>query len=1476
VHLRKEYYNMPKINRIRITNFSFNNNQRHIIDEVFDFYNGENALLSLANGGGKSVLVQTILQPIVPKTKLLGRSFSDFFIGKKDPAYIMIEWLLDDEAGYLLTGIGISPSNNYNPNLDEDNLNLRFFTFCHQYDEGNKFDIKLIPVTEAKNNGIVITGYNEVKKLLLNGSNKGKYEISCYDSSKDEQKAYERKLITYNISRNEWKELMVNINQAEHGVSEVFSQCKSSRQVMEQWIIKYIEKVLDKSYEDKVSDHQKLEEMMVQVATAEVENENFILEYEAIENFRIDLKLMENNAKDICALIDIESEKKKVLASAYHFFSNKLTEILDTEIQVKNDISQSKIEIEQIDLEKKSYEIYKFEEKINILEDKLENVKEKIEDVTFKINKTQFELNLQQGAREYEVIEEKSIERAELEQSLENAAKDQEALIKEINRIEYSLKCFYLHEIDSIDLEIKKNEDELKKIVVQKKDISIMTKFKNDQKSKLNASMGELKEKTDVFRRYEESTFKELGIQLTRNPLLNELNQEELDMTSEKLRCRLSDLKTVEVKIKEDIVKSNEQVTIEKDNLSKWNTALMDTKEKYSENEHTINKYEEKKEIIKSIISTYFNSYYSVFDQEAILNQLRKQYYQWNQKAISCEMEINELSKLINGLNEGISYLPAMLVNILKDNDLEIFTGEQYLRDLASLDRKSIMTNNPLLPYGIIVTEKERQVIEELIEDIDLSQLVPIFSHSNKEASIEFGSNQILTNPSLLKYDQEALNIHIEKIANQKEELAIEKKAAEETAENYLRSIKDIENFKWTKEYEKELYYKREELADKIKIIIENQDQCQMKIDQLIQDVQELKERSHEIDKDIEKNKGDNKRFNEYIERDHQYIQDLDAFNQAGVQIKVLDKELDKLSQDWDSLEALNEEIKVKQSLKIVTLNDAKKEFDLVKNSKEDELIKVTKSELEGKLKACKAKTTDEIDTINRRLSNVKKDIERSNKSIERYGLNIADVRNAEYSELIESELQSQINKLKASKKTLDDYFDKIKTDIIGLGGEKKTIINGLIGIPPLDKIKIKGNFDERKNTMFQHINKLENDITILNNHKTLLSNINVRIETKIEYVSKLQYDETVTINIDEKTEIKLKEIIDTFTEATKQTSRAINNFEKACKNIKDNYLDIVSETVKEAIKGIYILIDNLSRSYGKYYYLTERIDFYDELLGKTMNLMQIKIDQLIHSKNDLIEHAYLEAKNVYDEIPKVVDNSSIEIEGAKKKILDIQYDKIQSDDIAKEKIKDHIALCLGNITRDIKSNEDENKIRKNVIKILSTKELLNVISNIENFKVKAYKVDINEKNRKMMSWEELIVKNSDGEKFVAYFSLLVALISYSRKNTRNADMFKKKEQSKVLIMDNPFGPITSGHLLKPMFDIAKKYDTQLICLSDIKEGAVINSFNLVYNIKIRQNMMKQEYLDIEENNFAGFKTNEKLEKAYLYSRATQTSLFDD
>jgi hypothetical protein len=54
---------MSKINAVRITNLNYNNNSIRISDETFQL-GGQSTLMSLRNGGGKSVLVQMMTAPL--------------------------------------------------------------------------------------------------------------------------------------------------------------------------------------------------------------------------------------------------------------------------------------------------------------------------------------------------------------------------------------------------------------------------------------------------------------------------------------------------------------------------------------------------------------------------------------------------------------------------------------------------------------------------------------------------------------------------------------------------------------------------------------------------------------------------------------------------------------------------------------------------------------------------------------------------------------------------------------------------------------------------------------------------------------------------------------------------------------------------------------------------------------------------------------------------------------------------------------------------------------------------------------------------------------------------------------------------------------------------------------------------------------------------------------------------------------------
>ena len=114
------------------------------------------------------------------------------------------------------------------------------------------------------------------------------------------------------------------------------------------------------------------------------------------------------------------------------------------------------------------------------------------------------------------------------------------------------------------------------------------------------------------------------------------------------------------------------------------------------------------------------------------------------------------------------------------------------------------------------------------------------------------------------------------------------------------------------------------------------------------------------------------------------------------------------------------------------------------------------------------------------------------------------------------------------------------------------------------------------------------------------------------------------------------------------------------------------------------------------------------------------------------------------------------------------------------------------------------------------------------------------------------MTQSSGAEKFVVFFSVVLTLMNY----TRSISGIVSKEAKSVLILDNPFGKITSAHLLKPMFDIAKHFNVQLICFSDINKSDVISCFECVIKLVIKQQALSNFEIMTHEG-------NERIEHGY-------------
>ena len=66
--------------------------------------------------------------------------------------------------------------------------------------------------------------------------------------------------------------------------------------------------------------------------------------------------------------------------------------------------------------------------------------------------------------------------------------------------------------------------------------------------------------------------------------------------------------------------------------------------------------------------------------------------------------------------------------------------------------------------------------------------------------------------------------------------------------------------------------------------------------------------------------------------------------------------------------------------------------------------------------------------------------------------------------------------------------------------------------------------------------------------------------------------------------------------------------------------------------------------------------------------------------------------------------------------------------------------------------------------------------------------------------------------------------------------------------MDNPFAQTNASHLLKPLMDMAKKTNTQLICFTGLGGESIYNRFDNIYVLNLIAASIRQgmQYLKAE------------------------------
>ncbi|WP_252229730.1 hypothetical protein [Clostridium sp. ZBS15] len=1462
---------MSKINKIRLVNLNYNNNTMKIDDESF-YLDGENTMFNLRNGGGKSVLVQMIMAPFVNRRNrnLKDRTFESYFTSST-PTYILIEWKLEDGADYLLTGMMVRKREVVSDEDSKDKLDI--INFVHEYKDKNENDISNISIIDEKGHGRTIKSFTNSKKLFEELKKDRDIKFNYYDMNNSATiSAYFSKLAEYKINYKEWETIIKKINLKESGLSELFANAKNSEGLVKEWFLPAIENKLRKD-EDRIKNYRQLLDSYIKQYK---ENKNNIDKKEKIELFSELSKEIFSASNDFINTINnrefLENKISNVILylketlNSGEVEENKLDELID---DLKNQVKELQYEEQSLNIYIKQNEIDKLNENKEKQEDLVEESKNNIE----KLNRRKNILTCSKLHREYKVLSE---ELQSFENELEILHKKNEDFSPRINDLGYTLREILTEELKVINQEENIKITLRKSLKNEKYNIEDSLKLNRNSIISLNKEEGSLLASIESFHKEEIKFNKEYDENVVRN-ISGFLDEEKLikldkDIKEDGINLNKERKNNVELllKIKEDL-KSKEREKI--NNSKELSITKYDLENRNKDLEKFNQEIEKRIEVIKYIDFEEDK----LFESDKLIEAFNRKINLIKDEEIKLRRKSDKVTSELEKLETGkILELPKEVEECLKKKDINIVYGMEWIKKngYSAKENEKFIENNPFIPYSIIMDSREIEILEKESLDVFTSSPISIIKREDLgEKLCEI--NQGILNLEKLKF----LISFNNKLLNEKELL----KLIEEKKLELSKIINDIK----VKEEDTGFYLKKKNFIESSSLTFECYEGLKNQIETLNEKSEDLRVIEIKLEKDIsiiEDNMGKTEKI---IKTLYNKIEKNIKKEQDFLSLKL---EYDKYKKNKNSLEKLEERIKLtnnsiekddKRNKDIeIELNDCEEsiryyasqsinisedliEFEVYKSGSfiekdKEDLISEYKS-LRKNIESSEKELKNKIKGWTEKFNEIEDDL---NHKVNQYKLEECEYTTITYDRYKETEVEENLSKELEKMDKLKEFLGEIKSDLKiannDLSRYYKDMKKAFDKELPKDKdlifeknykeeeakltLKIQDNLKE-KEKLVKLNRKISSSLSNLSEHSNL--EVTKEIEIKIEFnnldefIGKLKRDLN-TLKRDEATkENALGRIM--FTIAGKEEFKQESFF----KDPINTLITLVSKP-KELIEQLVMLQD----SYNK---LMKKIGYDIELIEK--------------EEENILESLLEYINDIHENIAKIDNNSTITINDKRVKMLNITVAEWEENkEIYKMRLKDYVDQLRNQCILTLEKNENIEEIIGNKINIT---KLYDEVVSITSINIKLYKIE--EDKQRQISWNE-VSTNSGGEGFLSAFVILSSLLSYMRKD--ESDIFNRREEGKVLIMDNPFAQTSSAHLLKPLIDIAKKSNTQLICLTGLGGDSIYNRFDNIYVLNLVQSKIKSGVKYLRSNHSKGEDEKEVMVSSRLKIEQEQIRLF--
>lgn len=1463
---------MSKINAIRLINLNYNNNAIRISDETF-LLNGKSTLLSLRNGGGKSVLVQMVTAPFVHRRyqNAKDRPFASYFTGSK-PTFILVEWRLDGGAGYVLTGMMVRKSQEL---LEDRTDELEMVNFIAEYKRPCPQDIAHFPVVERTKKSVALKGFAECRQLFEGWKRERGVPFFYFDMVNPAQsRQYFDKLAEYQIHYKEWETIIKKVNVKESGLSDLFADCKDEKGLVEKWFLEAVENKLNKE-KNRMKEFQGIMEKY----TAQYrDNQSKIKRRDTIAEFTQEAGQVR---EDICRYRKAGDEVG-VQQNRIADFIRRLKACLETERQKSEDMDRQ-IEafakrLFDLEYEKISGEIHAVTEKESFCSRNLQMLRMERDDLVQTRDAIARNIHVLLCAKRQEEAKECQTERDREQERLAFCLEKEENLEPERNRLGAGLFSYYDTKAKEQEAKHKACENRISQMQSeQEKDLLQLEELRGEE-GRLSEQAGALGAKIRAFDDAEDRFNREYGESWRRN-ILGEYEAGALAIRRAEYEKELLGLEQERTKAQKEAEQHREQAKQLQRGLEDQAAEKIRLEAAQEAAKSRLSAFEEELTKRRVMLKYFELAPELLFDTEQILAAAARRLTDADLSRQSQEEKLAGFRQEYRRIAEGqVLELPEEFLAMLKEAGIHYVYGMEWLKKngYPEAKNKALAAKNPFLPYALIVSSPDLKRLAAFQKPVYLSSPVPIIlresledalaeqSVSGPDENMPSGSGAVRLLSDLHFYvwfnenllDEEKLKKLLSELERQ---IQKQQKILDQKKQEYTQYVGMQEQLKQQKVTESSYEAVKEEIQRQSQELTALEQGLAAKREELLQQEAFLKQSEslgRKLLQEIVKQERRQKDFGQLCSEYEQYRENSRllahnkkekdrVLNQQKLKKERIAKRTERLVTENNSLAEIGrkqEEIAGKlayfgQYAKQGNAEGSGQTYPEEKTGREEDR-QICLAEESGKALSDAEAQTAEIryEAITSGISAEQKELERRLEAAEkRYAKALGELKaysrkhhlqkdawegvmydpnEEEHQETLLEEQERKIGKKETSIHDEEIRFALLTQERENKYAELKERCGKEEPVPAAD-IQTMDFTDAMKTLEYQKLEAEREEKRILKKMQSYEGNLAALAE----------YEEFVCHN---EVEWELDFSAMTGGELVRQKGILVRDYHAYLEQRRNARLDL-ERTLNRMARREQFSEDfyqkplesmlQLTEDAGKVLWQLETtLSSYQSLMEKLM--VDISLVEKEKAKITELVGDYL--KEVHTGLNKIDHNSTITIRERPVKMLRIELpDWAKNESFYELRLKDYIE---GITAKGIAVLEENGNLQEYLGTKVTTKGLYDAVVGIGNVQIKLYKIEA--QREYPITWTD-VAKNSGGEGFLSAFVILSALLYYMRRD--ETDIFADRNEGKVLLMDNPFAQTNAAHLLGPLMEMAKKTNTQLICLSGLGGEAIYNCFDNIY-----------------------------------------------